>query len=164
MMDLPHKRLSHTPEELVGIGFRGWLAGYEYQDIAYWEIVWNTYAAVLGPKQAKGAVMDLSAWVRAVRQTARRPIRTLPSGCCGFCEDEHRAIAIIAACQHEHCPVLQVCARAFLGSPDIDAMLNEAFDFAGQLAEAGQYLDQYLEVSSERSTTCSDGWQPFKFQ
>jgi hypothetical protein len=28
-----------TPEQLVGLGFRGWLAGYEYQDVSCWETV-----------------------------------------------------------------------------------------------------------------------------
>ncbi len=26
-----------TPEQLVGVGFSGWMAGYEYSDISCWE-------------------------------------------------------------------------------------------------------------------------------
>ncbi|MEO1608951.1 MAG: hypothetical protein AAFR90_06305, partial [Pseudomonadota bacterium] len=153
MMDLSRQPLHHTPEHLVGIGFRGWLAGYEYHDIACWELVWNTYATALGPKKAKHAVTDLSAWVRTVRQTAHRPIKTLPAGCCCFCEDERTAISIIAACQHNPCPALLVCARTLLGSSDVDAMLEEAFDFAELLAEAGQNL----ALSSTCVMGCADG-------
>ncbi|MEO0809683.1 MAG: hypothetical protein AAFW82_03405 [Pseudomonadota bacterium] len=146
---------TYTPEQLVGIGFRGWLAGYEYQDIACWEEVWKTYITALGPKQSKRAVTDLSSWVRTVIRTACRPIKTLPPGCCRFCEDEHLAISIIASCQHNHCPALKVCARTLLGSSDIDAMLDEASDFARLLTETGQHL----ELSSARNIACSGGCQ-----
>jgi len=150
-MDLPHKCQNHTPEQLVGLGFRGWLAGYEYQDIAYWNDVWRIYIDVLEPKQAKHAVTDLSSWVRTIKQTARRPIQTLSPGCCGFCEDERIAIAIIAASQHDHCPALQACARALLGSPHVDAMLNQASGFALMLAAAGQHLELLSANSTLRT-------------
>ena len=74
-----------SPERLVGIGFRGWLAGYEYQDISAWEEVWNIYASALGPKPAKRAVSELSSWVRQVHHSSCRRIETYPPGCAGFC-------------------------------------------------------------------------------
>ena len=151
IMNLPHQRPDHTPEQLVGLGFRGWFAGYEYQDIAYWDEVWSIYIAALGPKQAKYIVTDLSSWIRTIKQTACRPIQTLPSGCCGFCEDERTAIAIIAASQHDHCPALKVCARTLLGSPHVDAMLNQASGFALMLAAAGQHLELLSANSTLRT-------------
>ena len=133
-----------TPERLVGIGFRGWVAGYDYQDISCWEQVWNAYAATLGPGPAKAVITDLASWVRAVRHTTCRRIETYPLGCAGFCRDECIAISVIAASQHNHCPALRACAFALVGTSDIDAMLGEAADFAGKLHAAGQCLSQSM--------------------
>jgi hypothetical protein len=133
-----------SPERLVGIGFRGWLAGYEYQDISAWELVWNTYATALGPKPAKRAVSELSSWVRQVHQSSCRRIETYPSGCAGFCRDECIAISVIAACQHDNCPALRACAFALLDSPNVDPMLDEATEFARLLLEENQQLSPSL--------------------
>ena len=133
-----------SPERLVGIGFRGWLAGYDYEDISCWEQVWNAYAATLGPATAKAVITDLASWVRAVRQTACRRIETYPLGCAGFCRDECIAISVIAASQHNHCPALRACAFALVGTSDIDAMLDEAADFASKLRSADQHLSQSM--------------------
>lgn len=129
-----------TPEHLVGIGFRGWLAGYDYGDVSCWEHVWNTYAAALGPKPAKLVVSDLSCWVRRVRAASCRRIETYPLQCRGFCRDECIAISVIAACQNDQCPALRACAFALVGNADIDFMLEEAHDFAARLLEYDQRL------------------------
>lgn len=136
---MPNKTLM-TPERLVGVGFRGWLAGYEYQDISCWECVWQSYAEAMGPQPAKRAVTELASWVREVRQCARRPIVTYPTGCAGFCRDECIAISVIAACQQGDCPALRACAYALIGSCHIDKMLEEATGFAHLLLENGQRL------------------------
>lgn len=128
------------PERLVGIGFRGWLAGYEYQDIACWEHVWNAYASTMGPQRAKRAVTELASWVREVRHTACRRIEIYPTGCAGFCRDECIAISVIAACQQNDCPALRACAFALIGSSEVDPMLAEAQAFADLLLETGQRL------------------------
>lgn len=133
-----------TPEQLVGIGFRGWLTGYEYQDISAWENVWNTYATALGPKPAKRAVSELSSWVRKVHECSCRRIETFPPGCVGFCRDECIAISVIAACQHDNCPALRACAFALLDSPHVDPMLHEAGEFANLLLEENQRLSPSL--------------------
>ena len=133
-----------TPEQLVGIGFRGWLAGYDYEDISCWEQVWNAYAATLGPAPAKTVITDLASWVRTVRQTTCRRIETYPFGCAGFCRDEWIAISMIAASQHNHCPALRACAFALVGTSDIDAMLDEAADFASKLSSVDQHLSQSM--------------------
>lgn len=144
-----------TPERLVGIGFRGWYAGYEYQDVSCWESVWNTYARTLGSKPAKQAVSELSAWVRIVHTSRCRRIETLPTGCVGFCKDECVAISVIAACQHDNCPALKACAFALLGSSHVDPMLEEATDFANVLLNTGQSLSQsaVCNVSALTSVT-----------
>lgn len=125
-----------TPELLVGLGFRGWLAGYEYQDVSCWESVWNTYTAELDAPVAKRAVMELSCWVRQVKQVSCRPIEVYPLSCAGLCHDECIAVSLIAAAQHERCPALRACAFALTGASDVEAMLCEAGEFAAVLAEA----------------------------
>jgi len=135
-----HEQQYMTPERLVGIGFRGWLSGYQYEDIACWEKVWNTYAVALGPRAAKGALSELSAWIREVRCLACRKIEIYPPGCKYFCRDEHLAMSLIAACQHDRCPALRACAFALLGTSKIDVMLYEARNFAEQLASCNQLM------------------------
>ncbi len=129
-----------TPEQLVGLGFRGWMAGYDHGDISCWEEVWNKYATALGPRIAKTAVAGLGCWVRQVRQSSCRRIETYPLGCAGFCRDECIAISIIAASQNDHCPALKACAFALIGSSEINPMLDHASDFASQLRAADQLL------------------------
>lgn len=125
-----------SPERLVGLGFRGWVAGYEYQDVSCWETVWTTYARNLGPAVAKQAVTELSCWVRALRQISCRKIEVFPMACAGFCRDECIAISVIAAAQHDRCPALRACAYALTESADIDGMLCEATQFAQVLKRA----------------------------
>ena len=129
-----------TPEQLVGVGFRGWMAGYEYSDISCWEQVWNQYASALGLKAAKSAITELGSWVREVRQSSCRTIKTYPPGCTGFCRDECIAISVIAALQHDHCPALRACAFALMGTSAIDPMLDQAAEFASRLKETEQVL------------------------
>ena len=129
-----------SPERLIGVGFRGWLAGYQYQDVSCWEYVWNAYATTLGPKHAKSAVAELSGWLRQVNDSACRRIETYPTGCAGFCQDECIAISVIAACQNAYCPALRACAFALVGPSNIERMLAEAQDFADRLRAMDQCL------------------------
>src|SRR5689334_24415581 len=62
--------IGRSPEQLVGIGFRCWLAGYETGEIACWEQAWTAYADVLGNADAKRALGDLSCWVRSEEHTS----------------------------------------------------------------------------------------------
>ncbi|HFB2048771.1 MAG TPA: hypothetical protein TECP_01134 [Hyphomicrobiaceae bacterium MAG_BT-2024] len=143
-----------TPEQLVGFGFRGWLAGYEYQSVAFWEMVWHAYVAALGSTHAKLAVSDLSSWIRTIKHTTCRSIIILPTECHHFCKDECLAISIIAACQHNQCPALHSCAHALLGSFEVDVMLNEASGFAKLLAENGQYLKLSSSCNVNNDDNC----------
>jgi hypothetical protein len=132
--------LDGGPEQLVGIGFRCWLAGYETGEIACWEQAWTAYSSKLGTANAKRALSDLSCWVRAVRACALRPIKTFPPGCRGFCQDECMAISMIASCQHNVCPALRACAFALLGCPMSDDVMEGAESFAGTLRSVQQVL------------------------
>jgi hypothetical protein len=129
-----------TPERLVGFGFRGWFAGYEYGDVSCWEHVWDGYANALGAQAAKRVVTELSCWVRCVRQISRRRIEVYPMTCSGFCRDECIAISVIAAAQHDRCPALKACAFALTDAPDIDRMLADATEFARVLKAENQEL------------------------
>lgn len=139
-----------TPERLVGVGFRCWLAGFETGDIASWQTAWEHYESSVGAEAAKPLVMTLSHFVRAVMANAERAIETYPETCRGFCRDECLAISIIAACQHDARSALCACARALLGSSDIGEALDKAQDFAGGLKSAGQMLN----ASSICSANC----------
>lgn len=129
-----------SPERLVGLGFRCWIAGYETQDINCWETGWNTFANELGPAHAKAAITELSCWVRMVHVKACRRISYFPFGCKGFCRDECMAISMIAAGQHSACPAMRACAFALLNSSDIDGVVDSATNFAEVLKDAGHIL------------------------
>lgn len=136
--------VTRTPERLVGIGFRCWMAGYQTGDIGCWEEAWNVYEATLGPAAARVAVSELGCWVRKIQRVSGRGIATFPAGCRSFCRDECVAISMVAASQHKVCPALRACAFALLGSAVIDDVMAETDSFALTLAA----LDQRLEAGS----------------
>lgn len=139
-----------TPERLVGVGFRCWLAGFETGDLSSWETAWGHYESSVGADRAKPLVLTLSHFVRAVMANAERPIETYPETCRGFCRDECLAISIVAACQHDTRSALCTCARALLGSSDIGDAIDKAQEFACGLKCAGQVLN----ASSICSANC----------
>jgi len=131
-----------VPEQLVGIGFRCWLAGYDTCDIQCWETGWNHYVSVLGPQNAKAAVAELACWVRCVHSFAARKIEVHAHNCAGFCADECVAISMVAASQHSACPALRACAFTLLGTSEVDEVIDSAANFASVLRDAGQILSQ----------------------
>lgn len=131
---------AQAPEHLVGVGFRCWMAGYQTGDINCWEVGWNHYASVLGPKQAKAAVTELACWVRSVRSRATRPIEVYPTHCTRFCRDEYIAISLIAAAQQNECPAMRACAFALIGDGLVDDVVDTAEDFACLLGGFGVRL------------------------
>jgi hypothetical protein len=137
------------PQRLVGLGFRYWLTGIRMGDISCWERAWCTYAGTMGASAAKSAVTDLSSWVRAISQHARRPLETSPVDCDRFCRDECTAIAMIAACQHNVCPAMRACAFSLLGCSLIDEVVQGAESFAATMREVDQVLPaSFLHGSS----------------
>ncbi len=133
-----------TPEKLVGVGFRCWMAGYRTGDVSSWEYAWNLYASELGPVAAKTAVGELGAWVRAINDCSGRSIATMPADCPGFCRDECVAISMIAASQHKVCPALKACAFALIGCSQVETIMAQTDSFALTLAA----LDQRLSTNS----------------
>lgn len=128
------------PERLVGLGFRYWLTGFRTGDISCWERAWGAYSNALGPTCAKGAITDLSCWVRAISRHARRDLETSAVDCDRFCRDECVAIAMIAACQHNACPAMRACAFSLLGCSMIDEVVQGAENFASTMRQAEQVL------------------------
>lgn len=129
-----------TPERLVGVGFRGWLSGFETGDITTWETTWNAYEETLGTDTSKPVILALSHFVRAAMASAQRDIEIYPAQCRGFCRDECLAISVIAGCQHDERNALCTCAAALIGSNDIGEIIMRAQDFAHELKAAGQVL------------------------
>jgi hypothetical protein len=128
------------PERLVGFGYRYWLTGFRTGDIRCWERAWCAYSNVLGAAAAKTAVTDLSGWVRAINRHAQRDLETSAVDCDRFCRDECLAIEMIAACQHNACPAMRVCAFALLGCSLIDTVVKGAECFAATMRGAEQVL------------------------
>ena len=131
---------AQSPERLVGVGFRSWLAGYQTGDIACWEVAWTCYDKWLGSKAAKTAVSELACWVRAVNEASQRDITIFPSGCAMFCADECLAISLIAAGQQGACPAMQACALALIGCAATDEVVKSSRCFAAVLADLDQKL------------------------
>ncbi len=137
------------PEQLVGLGFRYWLTGFRTGDISCWERAWCAYSSALGARAAKGAVTDLSCWVRAINRHARRDLETAAVDCDRFCRDECIAIEMISACQHNACPAMRACAFALLGCSMIEEVVEGAENFAATMRGADQMLPpSYAQGSS----------------
>lgn len=126
----PDQSKRYPAEAIVGLGFRGWIAGYQQRDSGYWEDVWRLYSNVLGPKHAETAVGALASWSKAVAVAARNPISVRPLSACGFCRDECLAISMIAACQHNTCPAMRACAFALIENSMVDEVLHHAGTYA----------------------------------
>jgi len=102
------------PERLVALGFRYWILGRDTGEIGCWERAFNLYQGHFGVAGARVALTQLSLWVAAVDNAARRDIEVFPASCRSFCRDECLAVSMIAACQHQTC---RQCAPAPLHSP-----------------------------------------------
>ena len=142
-----------TPEKLVGVGFRSWIAGYQTGEIACWEEAWKAYSDALGPAPAREVVSTLACWVRSIKENARREIEVFPVGCRGFCHDECVAISMVAACQYSAGPIIRGCATTLLGSSTVaDCHCDDVrvtVPVLGVLAyrDEGALLRSYTEAS-----------------
>jgi hypothetical protein len=140
-------RVDRTPERLVGLGFRHWVAGYQTGNLHCWESAWSVYERALGGRNARLAVSELSSWVKSVSAAARRDISVLPANCRDFCRDECLAVAMVAACQHNTCPALKACTFALIESSMIDEVVHHTECFGVVLRS----LNQMLAPQSMRS-------------
>lgn len=132
--------LDRLPERLVVEGFRRWMAGYDTGDIQCWELAWNLYAKALGPKQARGAMGELSGWVRCIRSCSARPMCLFPYGCGKLCRDECMAVSMLAGAQHRDEAALQAAAFQLVGTHRADDAIESARSFADMLGSFGQHL------------------------
>ncbi|CFX25967.1 conserved protein of unknown function [Candidatus Filomicrobium marinum] len=129
-----------APEQLVGFGFRGWIAGYQTGNIGCWERVWQVYSNALGPRAAKVVVGELSVWAKAVKAGARRKVEVGPIEACNFCRDECLAISMIAASQHRTCPAMRACAFALIESSLIEEVVHHSDSFAITMRSLDQVI------------------------
>ncbi len=129
------------PEQIVGVGFRCWMAGYDTGDISCWETGWNHYARELGQHNARETVGALACWTRMTHLNSCRKISCYPYGSAGFSLDECVAISMIAASQHAACPAMRACAFALLGTNCIDGVVDAAQAFGHALSNADIRLD-----------------------
>ncbi|MCB1504076.1 MAG: hypothetical protein KDJ47_03785 [Hyphomicrobiaceae bacterium] len=120
----------YPTEAIVGLGFRGWIAGYQSGEIGCWQEVWKLYSNLLGTKHAEAAVGSLSEWAKAVAVASHHQISVRPLSACGFCRDECLAISMIAACQHNTCPAMRACAFALIENSMVDEVLHHAGTYA----------------------------------
>lgn len=120
----------YPPEALVGLGFRGWIAGYQTSNVDCWQEVWKLYSNLLGTKHAEATVGALASWSKSVAVASRNPISVQPLGATGFCRNECLAISMIAACQHNTCPAMRACAFALIENSMVDEVLHHAGTYA----------------------------------
>ena len=132
------------PGQLVGLGFRHWMAGYVSGEISHWTTCWSLYEGRIGADAARLVVGDLSGYVRSIAWAANREIKLSPQTCRGFCRDECAAVGLIAATQHNACPALKACAAALLANDRCDDVMGHAHVLAASLREAGQVLPPHL--------------------
>lgn len=135
--------LDRPAERLVVVGFRCWMAGYEYGSIECWEVAWNEYAGDLGAARARRAFGDLQYWIRATRDASQRTIACFPHCCRCVCRDECMALSVIAALQMGDARLARTAAHHLTGARqthEIDAMLEAGAAFAAALIEADRRL------------------------
>lgn len=158
------RRRFRLPERLVGIGLRCWLAGFDTRDIECWEAGWRIYADKLGDRAAKGVVVELACWARALDAGSRRRIDYYPFyhpfDCVEFSHDECLAICMVAAGQVGEKPVLAECAHVLTGAADNGAVETAAHDFAGALDGAGIHLDRRILAESGIASAANAGATP----
>ena len=134
--------LDRKGERLVVQGFRHWLSGYEFGDVACWEQAWSLFTDELGAVNAGTLVSHLHYWVKAIREKAAEPVRCLTCQCRYLCREECLCVGMIAALQHGDEASAALCAGTLVGGR-ADEVIATARQFASLLIENGACL---LEV------------------
>ena len=127
--------IKKSPEELVGLGFRFWMAGYQNNDFEFWKKTWDHFNQTIGTSAARTTVSELASWAQTVQSSAHRDIEVSLTEQEQFGRDERMAITMVAAGQHNACPALQACASALLGAAALDNVVEASTDFGHQLLE-----------------------------
>ncbi len=141
--EVPQRLLDRPAERLVVVGFRCWMAGYEYGSIECWEVAWNEFAKGLGTSGARQAFGDLQYWVRTIRSATCRTIECFPYCCNCVCRDECMALSIISALQDGDRDLARTAAHYLTGatqSQSIDDVVQAADEFSGALLAADRRL------------------------
>ena len=134
--------LDRKGERLVVQGFRHWLSGYEFGDVACWEQAWSLFTEELGAVNAGVLVSHLHDWVKAMREKSAEPIRCLTCQCRYLCREECLCVGMIAALQHGDEASAALCAGMLVGGK-ADEVIATARQFAALLMDNGARL---LEV------------------
>lgn len=134
--------LDRKGERLVVQGFRHWLSGYEFGDVACWEQAWSLFTEELGAVNAGVLVSHLHDWVKTMREKSAEPIRCLTCQCRYLCREECLCVGMIAALQHGDEASAALCAGTLIGGK-ADEVIATARQFATLLMENGARL---LEV------------------
>lgn len=129
-----------TPERLVGLGFRHWIAGFQTGEVDHWERAWNIYEQALGERGARLALSELSSWAKTLKACARRPLCVHPCAYRSFCRDECLAIAMVAACQHDVCPAMKSCTLALIESQMLGEVAAATESYSAVMRSLGQIL------------------------
>jgi len=131
--------LNRKGERLVVQGFRHWLSGYEFGDVACWEQAWSLFTDELGAANAGVLVSHLHYWVKAIREKAAEPVRCLTCQCRYLCREECLCVGMIAALQHGDEASAALCAGTLVGGK-ADEVIATARQFASLLIENGARL------------------------
>ncbi len=127
------KLTSRSPEELVGLGFRFWMAGYQNNNIEFWKKTWDYFSHSMGAETARSTIAKLAFWAQTVQTSSTRTIEVSNFEHEQFSRDERIAITMIAASQHNACPALQACASTLIGTGETEPVVKSTNDFASQL-------------------------------
>ena len=128
------------PERLVGLGFRCSMICLRTADNTGPYACALLQASIDDHRLPAKLNANFAAWALAVEATATRPIKLLALKHHSFSPDESLAIALVAACQHAHCPALTACASALLGTNDLGRTLAATQILAHTLLTANAVL------------------------
>lgn len=140
----------HHPEHLVGLGFRCAMTCLRpANNFASPQACVGSQACAILKAAIKAHCLpaklntEFTAWALAVEASADRQIQLSPLDHQAFSPDESLAIALVAACQHAHCPALTACASALLGTPDLGRALAATQILAHTLLTANAVLQSH---------------------
>lgn len=140
----PANHLASRPaEQLVLIGVRCWMAGYEHGDIQCWETAWRHYSGTLGTRSGRLLLSELQYWVRVLRDVSVRPLSFYPHCCRHVCADEWVGLSVLSAFQHHELDTARAGVHRLSGlnpGTAFDLLTDASSSFAAALSDADQIL------------------------
>ncbi len=139
----PNTLVSRPAEQIVLVGARCWMAGYEHGDIECWETAWRHYSRMLGTREGRLLLSEMQYWVRVLRDVSVRTISFYPHCCRHICADEYISLCLLAACQREDLTTTRSAAHQLSGlnpGSAFDLLTDASASFAAALSDAGQRL------------------------